>query len=254
MDTPQPYRHSVRYIAGLDVGQMADPSAFTVLERDITLVHGRAESRFDARWLERFPLQTPYPVMARLVRERLERLHAPSLLVIDVTGVGRGIVDVFREEWMTVDPITQERQVRPGKPGIVAVTLLTSAMHQPTATTWDEFHVPKRAVVLALMLALQQRHFRASTQLKEATVLFREGHKFSWKVSDAGNDQYGAWREGQHDDLLLAVAIAVWWGKTHPLSLGSLQGIQRYATPAASPFAPRGDPRRGAFATGGLRR
>ena len=26
------------------------------------------------------------------------------------------------------------------------------------------------------------------------------------------HDSYGAWREGAHDDMVLAVAIAVWWG------------------------------------------
>ena len=30
------------------------------------------------------------------------------------------------------------------------------------------------------------------------------------KVSAAGNEQFGAWREGQHDDLVLAVALACW--------------------------------------------
>ena len=30
------------------------------------------------------------------------------------------------------------------------------------------------------------------------------------KVSEAGNTQFGAWREGSHDDLVLAVALACW--------------------------------------------
>ena len=32
----------------------------------------------------------------------------------------------------------------------------------------------------------------------------------SVKVTPAANEVFGAWREGQHDDLVLAVAIAVW--------------------------------------------
>ena len=27
------------------------------------------------------------------------------------------------------------------------------------------------------------------------------------------HDSYGAWREGQHDDLVLAVALAVWFAE-----------------------------------------
>jgi hypothetical protein len=32
-----------------------------------------------------------------------------------------------------------------------------------------------------------------------------------------GHDQHGAWREGTHDDLVLAVALACWYGETHPV-------------------------------------
>ena len=31
--------------------------------------------------------------------------------------------------------------------------------------------------------------------------------------SMAAHDIYGAWREGQHDDLVLATALAVWFGE-----------------------------------------
>jgi hypothetical protein len=34
------------------------------------------------------------------------------------------------------------------------------------------------------------------------------------KVSlDTGHDSYGAWREGTHDDLVLALACALWCGE-----------------------------------------
>ena len=251
MDTPSGSYHWAPFLAGLDVGQMSDPSALAVIERDVTTVNGRLMSRCDARWLERFPLQTPYPVMARLVQERLEKLHQSCILVVDVTGVGRGIVDLFREAWMMVDPVTQVRQVCPGKPAIVAVTLLTSAMAAPTSPAWDEHHVPKRDVVMAFMLSLQQHRFRAAKGLPEAETLFKEGRNFQWKVSSAGNDQYGAWREGQHDDLLLAVALAVWWAETHARPLQQWVGRQQYATPSASPHTPRGGVGRPQMARGG---
>jgi hypothetical protein len=252
MDAYQPSIRHIRYVAGLDVGQMADPSALTVLERDLFTRSGLAQSRYDARWLERFPLQTPYPTMARLVRERLERLGERAVLVIDVTGVGRGIVDLFRQEWMGYDASTGERLVVPGKPAIVAVTLVTSALRQETSPAWDEAHVAKRDVVMAFMVALQQRRFRAAQALKEAALLFKEGQHFQWKVSHAGNDQYGAWRAGQHDDLLLAVAMAVWWGEQHQfLPLASFGQTQSYATPAGSPHAPRLGAHRPQMAQGG---
>jgi hypothetical protein len=33
------------------------------------------------------------------------------------------------------------------------------------------------------------------------------------KVTGEGNEQFGAWREGTHDDLVFAVALAAWGAK-----------------------------------------
>ena len=49
--------------------------------------------------------------------------------------------------------------------------------------------------------------------LPETPTLTAELAGFQMKVTAAGHDQYGAWREGAHDDLVLAVALAVWYGE-----------------------------------------
>jgi hypothetical protein len=46
--------------------------------------------------------------------------------------------------------------------------------------------------------------------LPEAAVLVRELATFSAKLSRAGSETYEAWREQDHDDLVLAVALAAW--------------------------------------------
>jgi hypothetical protein len=33
------------------------------------------------------------------------------------------------------------------------------------------------------------------------------------KITLAAHETFGAWREGQHDDLLLAAALAGWWAE-----------------------------------------
>ena len=38
---------------------------------------------------------------------------------------------------------------------------------------------------------------------------------FKRKVSLAGRDTYEAWREGTHDDLVLAAALAEWYAERH---------------------------------------
>jgi hypothetical protein len=40
------------------------------------------------------------------------------------------------------------------------------------------------------------------------------GLNFRVKIDPlTAHDSYGAWREGQHDDLVLAVALAVWFAE-----------------------------------------
>jgi hypothetical protein len=39
------------------------------------------------------------------------------------------------------------------------------------------------------------------------------GAAFQVEITAAADDLYGAWREGAHDDLALAVALTCWYGE-----------------------------------------
>lgn len=44
-------------------------------------------------------------------------------------------------------------------------------------------------------------------------MLSGELQNFKVKINpETAHDSYGAWREGQHDDLVLAVALGLWVG------------------------------------------
>ena len=47
-------------------------------------------------------------------------------------------------------------------------------------------------------------------KVTESETLVKELGNIRIKVSLAGHDTYGAWREGEHDDLVLAAALACW--------------------------------------------
>jgi hypothetical protein len=49
--------------------------------------------------------------------------------------------------------------------------------------------------------------------LREAQTLVQELTTFQMKPVLAGNDAYVAWREGPHDDLVLAAGVAAWLGE-----------------------------------------
>jgi hypothetical protein len=131
----------------------------------------------------------------------------------------------------------QERTVLDGKPTIIALTITPNAQ-QVRNDAWDTWYVPKQTLVMQFMLTLQQRRFVVAKGLPEAEVLFKEGQNFQWKVTEtASGDPYMQWRNTQHDDLLLACAVAVWYGeRTAPRGTGLGFGEGLKAIPPGNPL------------------
>jgi hypothetical protein len=187
------------YVMGLDLGQLSDPSALCILEvglrvtDDYNVVPG-----YDLRFLKRYPLRTAYPEIVRDVRTLYHRLpEGLRWLVVDSTGVGRPVVDMFKEA---------------GVPTInVSITGGLQVVHRPEEP--NEFHVPKRDLVASVQKALQARSLRMSAALAEVDTLQTELGTFEITISRAGHDGYGAWREGTHDDLVLGLAVALWFAQ-----------------------------------------
>jgi hypothetical protein len=68
--------------------------------------------------------------------------------------------------------------------------------------------------------------------LKHAPDLVAELAGMRVKVECEGREQYGAWREGTHDDLVFAVALAYWAArKLYPFEPAGEEGYWRF--PAA---------------------
>lgn len=194
-----------RYILSLDLGQINDPSAAALVRRvappdwDDALASSDCPEgcRYEVLGLKRFPLGTPYPAIVDSVGRRLESLaDRTAMLVADATGVGKPVIDLCRRA--ALDP--------------VAVTI-TGGFHASEVGR-REWHVPKRDLVSILQVLLQQGRLEVSGQLPGAALLRQELLSFRVRVSEAAYESYGAWREGEHDDLVIAVALACWAGET----------------------------------------
>jgi hypothetical protein len=192
----EPHFHPApRYTVGLDLGQTKDYTALVILER-----HGDAEQAvFHARHLERFPLGTPYPAIVAAVAGMLKRAPLSSgtpRLAVDETGVGAPVVDLFRQA--RLNAVLHPIHITGG-----------------ATVNYDRGveYVPKRDLVSVVQVALQTDKLKIAEALPEAGTLVRELQDFQVKITEAANDTYGAWREGAHDDLVLAVALALYVGK-----------------------------------------
>lgn len=184
------------FLAGLDLGQSGDPTALAIAE---TSVNSVGVSVYQFRHLERFPLGTSYPDIVDEVHRRWAQFGlggVDSLLCVDYTGVGRPVVDLFlRRAEIAIRPITITGGSNVGDDG----------------SGW--YTVPKRDLAAVMQILLRRRRFQVATGLKEAGVLLKELQNFRVKITGAGNETFEAWRDGDHDDLVLAAAMPCWLGE-----------------------------------------
>jgi hypothetical protein len=181
-----------RYYLGCDLGQSQDPTALAVVRRVDDSAGDPGKSIFQVGHLERLPLGTPYNGVVRYVAGRLgaPRLRGKSELIIDFTGVGRPVFDMF--EAIGVSPI-----------GVLIVSGNT------VTTEGAIYHVPKLHLISRVQALLHDGRLIIHSGLADAPALKAELQDFKAEVTDSGYWKFGA-RSGKHDDLVLAVAIALW--------------------------------------------
>jgi len=71
--------------------------------------------------------------------------------------------------------------------------------------------VPKRELVTNLQVMLEERKLRVAGGMAEAATLVREMREMRVKITPSGREVYAARGKGEHDDLVMAVALAAWW-------------------------------------------
>ena len=190
------------YFVGLDLGQRRDPSALAVVERaeisldmDYVTYERRRALRYRVRFLERVRLGTPYPDVVGRVREVLRRpaLAGRYTLVMDATGVGAPVLDLLRRANLGCR---------------IAPVILTGGERESHAG--GLWHVPKRDLITGLQLMLEKRELGFPANLAATRTLTKELTDFQERVTARGASSFGAWRERQHDDLVIAAALACW--------------------------------------------
>jgi hypothetical protein len=195
-----------KWFAGLDLGQSQDHTAVVLVERMTTWQQDRdaatldrvADTTYNVRHLERTKLGTPYQAVVERVRGIVEmpQLDGRITLVVDATGVGGPVVDLLR--------------VAVKKAPIVPVVI--TGGDRP-AYQDGRYRIPKRDLIAGLTVTLETGRLKISQRLPEAKTLTKELSNMRVKISSSGHDAYEAWRSGDHDDMVLALALALWRAK-----------------------------------------
>lgn len=184
------------------------------------------EAVYLARSIERLPLGTPYPAVARRLIELLANLRrremahletyaeaqqimtlpfhvtgrpplAPLMpkhtLLIDATGVGAPVVDLLRDGLKT-EPLARDTQLR------------------PITFTHGERLIGDRmgkAYLVSRLQTLLQRQCIQLPRTQEAEDTARELETYEIHVdATTAHDTYGAFKVGAHDDLATALGLA----------------------------------------------
>ena len=203
------------YIFGCDLGRMSDWTAFAVIEEtfarsakpdvsDLMAGHEGTvtmERVWKLRHLDRPPVGTPYDIIIAQVKGLVEspQLKGKVDLIVDATGVGRPVIDIMTAVGLSPIPITIT--------GGSQVTTENDSYGNITG-----YHVPKHDLVGALQAWYAMHRLKMAQRLPLVSVLEKELGNFVPKITEARNVTYEALREGDHDDLVLAAALAVWWG------------------------------------------
>jgi hypothetical protein len=142
-------------------------------------------------YLERLPLRTPYTaVLARLFAIK-NQLPRAAQLIIDVTGIGKGLFDMAVEQGL--NPI-----------GVVIHSGF-EVHHRPYDSVVS---VPKLRLVSELDKRLQLGDLFVHESLKDWPALRRELLNFRPEITRAGTETWNA-KSGEHDDLVIALGLAL---------------------------------------------
>jgi len=196
----------------LNIGEpgWVSPASMNPRQAEEILAHNFHEGRppdppLSVRHLERFPLGTRYPVVVERVGALLSSAPLRGkrvALLVDATGVGGAVVDHFERAGLS--------------PIAVSIHGGDSVGRDPLK---PGYRVPKRDLVGAVQVLLQTGRLKVAEGMPESEILKKELSNFRVKIDPrTAHDSYSHWREADHDDLVLATAMACWfreWYSAH---------------------------------------
>lgn len=219
----------------VDLGQANDFTAVVVLTPS-----GGSSRTYTAGHIERVPLNTRYTTVRDHVARLIEILRAPDdsapvplvrlpgagimrgkparsdvTLLLDFTGVGRPVLDMFLEA-QNPPPAWSGGRI---DPDVTIVPVTITGQEHPKRGPGGDLLLPKKDLASVVQVVLQERRLIIPDTDPMAAVLTGELTGFRAKIGTTGHVTYAAaedWRSGNpgnHDDLVLSLALGLWYGE-----------------------------------------
>jgi hypothetical protein len=126
------------------------------------------------------------------------RVVKPSVqLIVDKTGVGAAVTDLLKERHLNYIGVT-----------------ITGLGQKVNRNGMREYSVPKMDLVAALEVPFHKGTLKVAKGLELWPALREELLNFRRKQNArTAHISYEHWRESDHEDLVLATALACWWAQ-----------------------------------------
>ena len=187
------------HIVSLSLGTVAEPNALVMVQPRTEFSESGGErwrraskNYFDVTLIERFPAGRPITAIVARACELIsdKRLAHNYTLLLDITSMGAAPVKVF-----------EGRGIYP-----TAIDITNTAAEQFGSSR----RVPLRDVIGAAQMVLQTARLKVASELELAETLVADLTAFDPKPVARNMDLRG----GRNADLVLALAVALWWADT----------------------------------------
>ena len=189
------------FFVGVDLGQSNDYTAVAVI------TGLQYHDHYRCVFLERVR-GIGYPAIIKKIENLVhsEPICMGNLhLVVDKTGLGAPVVDMMFEKNLNPVGISITGGDKPVR------TLLN---RWGTRQSWT---CPRRDLVTNLLLMSQNNELKILDHLPLAQTLLIELMSLRIKIDAVtAHDSYSTGRESEHDDMVLAAALAAWWTQNRP--------------------------------------
>ena len=186
------------YSVCLDVGSERDHSVFTILRILDHKIANPAEPVDDSGmphyglvYLEQMPVKTQYNAIMDRADYIITSVKRDCHFLVDATGVGNPVVQMLQH--------------------LAPIPIVIVSGHTVNARENGGYNVPKREIVTSLQAIMHSRRLMIAAGLPHLEDLRKQMLSFKMKQRDTGSLGFEAATERTHDDIVMSLAVNVWY-------------------------------------------
>lgn len=208
----------ISFHLGCDLGKENDFTAVCFIQKRTPVdrkSRPNGHSIYEVLTMKRFPLKTSYVSIVGEISNRLKHppfdafqdnrgitypVKIPTYLTFDKTGTGAAVAELLKNDSFL------DRRLE----GLRAVNITSG--REPSEGN-DALNIPKRDLIMSTLISFERGFLEFAGDMPELPLLIDELQNFEMRFTAKGNDTYSAKGSKNHDDLVLALSLAVWSAK-----------------------------------------